>query len=68
MFGIGMMTPEMLERWAEGLRDIERRVEAYKQTGMPASEAYMRAYSDREREAWRAAEDRKLADIRENGT
>lgn len=68
MFGFGMMTPEMLQRWSERQKEQRRRAEVYQATGMWPAEAYMRATLDMEHEEWKAIEEAKLADIRENGT
>jgi hypothetical protein len=68
MFGSFNMTPEMFQRMAERLRERDRRADTLKATGMSSAEAYMRVTCEMEHEEWQAAEQRKLDDIRENGT
>ena len=50
------------------LRLVDERAAALVTGGMSQKEAYMRVYCEMEHEAWAAAEQIKLKDIRENGT
>ena len=68
MFGVGLMNEEALKRWTENMAERDRRVQALKAEGMGAAEAFWRATAEMEMEERDAAQEAKLADIRENGT
>jgi len=70
MFGFGGMTTEIYQRMAERMVERDRRVanlmHAYPQ--MSTEEAYIRVSCEMEHEQWQAAQERKLDEIRKNGT
>ena len=70
MMMLGIVTPEMLEILAKRSAQRDERIKAMQEESpkMSYGEAYMRVTCEMDWEERNAAEQRKLDDIRENGT